>query len=41
MKNDVSVACVFAGTEDPMAILQKSFDLYITRILAEHREFAD
>ena len=40
MKNEVSVACVFSGTDDAITILQKSFDLYITRILAEHREFA-
>jgi hypothetical protein len=41
MKNEVSVACVFTGNEDANTILQQSFDLYLTRILAEQNGFVE
>ena len=40
MEKQISIQCQFTDTEDILKILQKSFDLYLTRILANQQGFA-
>lgn len=40
MKKQISVKCVFSKEEDVLNILQQSFNLYLTRILAERNAYA-
>ena len=40
MENKIPVQYTFANGEDVLTILQKSFDLYLERILSEQQGFA-
>lgn len=40
MKKQISVKCIFSTKEDVQNILQQSFNLYLSRILAERNAYA-